>query len=259
MNQLFVKRHNSDSWFWVLAWIYCSIIIGFGFAPPVQDRFFDDFQEPASLALQIHVWSFSAWMCLLALQAFSAAKRRLDWHRNLGVVMLPLAAVMVSAGLVSEMQFQQRFLESGRDSSAFFAVSTTYLLAFSLLVLLAWTYRKNPPAHKRLVLIATATILGGAHLRIWEPLWPNGWFDNSFAFRLFFFFGGSLIIIAFGMAHDLLARGRLHTVYLFGAPGLLVLYVTAITLHDSPQWADWVRPILADTNSSSIAWLGLFH
>ena len=70
MDARFTKRHEWDSRFWVFVWLYSLIVILFGFAPPVQDRFFDDVQEPASIALQLHVWSFSAWMSLLAIQAF---------------------------------------------------------------------------------------------------------------------------------------------------------------------------------------------
>lgn len=244
MDQLFAKRHNLDAWFWCLVWIYAAVIIGFGFAPPVKDRFFDEYQEPASMALVVHVWSFSAWMCLLAFQAFIAATKRLELHRQVGIVMLPLAAAMVWSGLTSEMQFQQRSLESGRDNSDFFAVTATYLLTFSVLVSLAWLHRRNPPAHKRLMLLATAAILGGAHMRIWGDVWPESWIEENFASRLLFYFGGTLIIVAMGMAHDFLTRRRLHRVYIIGAPCLLVSYVLAIMLYDSPAWSDWVRPIL---------------
>lgn len=245
MDHLFVKRHNLDTWFWCLVWVYAAVIIGFGFAPPVKDRFFDEYQEPASMALVIHVWSFSAWMCLLAFQAFVAATKRLELHRQVGIVMLPLAAVMIWSGLTSELQFHQRSLENGKDHSDFFAITATYLLTFSVLVLLAWTHRRNPPAHKRLMLLATAAILGGAHMRIWGDVWPESWFEASSASRLLFYFGGTLIIVTMGMVHDLLTRRRLHRAYIIGAPCLLVFYILSIALHDNPAWSGWVRPFLA--------------
>jgi hypothetical protein len=246
MDQSFSRRNASDAWFWGLTWVYCAIVIAFGFAPPVQERFFGQIQEPASFALVIHVWTFSAWMFLLAFQALVAATRRLEWHRMLGMLMIPLAAAMIWSGLASEMQFQQRVLERGQDSSDFFAISSTYLLTFAVLVLLAWSHRRNPPAHKRLVLLATAAILAGAHMRVWGGLWPDSWFDENYLFRLFFFFGGTLIIIAIGMIHDLLTRRRLHQVYVFGAPSLLIIYMIATSLHDNLAWSEWVRPMLAN-------------
>lgn len=245
MDQLFVKRHTLDTWFWCLVWIYAAVIIGFGFAPPVRDRFFDEFQEPASTALVIHVWSFSAWMCLLAFQAFVAATKRLELHRRVGIVMLPLAALMIWSGLASELQFQQRSLENGRDNSDFFAVTATYILTFSVLVSLAWLNRRNSPAHKRLILLATAAILGGAHMRLWGDVWPESWVEESFVSRLLFYFGGTLIIVAMGVVHDFLTRRRLHRVYIVGVPFLLVTYILAIALHDNPAWSESVRPYLA--------------
>ena len=197
------------------------------------------------MALVIHVWTFSAWMCLLAIQAYVAASRRLNWHRKLGTAMLPLAVLMVWSGLASELQFHQRVIAGGGDSSDFFAITATYLTTFAILVTLAWSNRSDPPTHKRFVLLATAAILGGAHMRIWGDLWPDGWFDQSYAFRLFFYFGGSLIIVAFGMMHDLFARRHLHRVYLFGVPSLLLTYMFAVGLHDSLSWSEWIKPMLA--------------
>ena len=245
MDKIFLERHGSDGWFWSLVWLYCVVIIAFGFEPPVRERFFDDFQEPASHALVLHVWTFSAWMCLLAFQAYIAANRRLEWHRKVGLLMIPLAVAMIWSALASELQFQQRALLNGKDSSDFFAVTATYLLTFAVLVSLAWSNRRNPPAHKRLMLMATAAILGGAHMRIWGDAWPEVWFDQSYFSRLLFFFGGTLIIVAFGISHDLLSRRRLHPVYIFGAPGLVAVYMVAIWLYDSPVWAQFARPFLA--------------
>ena len=113
-----------------------------------------------------------------------------------------------------------------------------------MLVLLAWKYRFDPPAHMRLMLMATAAILGGAHMRIWGDAWPESWLEESFASRLLFYFGGTLIIVSMGMAWDLLTRRRLHPVYIIGVPCLLAFYLLAIGLHDSPAWSDWVRPLL---------------
>ena len=82
-------------------------------------------------------------------------------------------------------------------------------------------------------------------MRIWGDAWPEVWFDQSYFSRLLFFFGGTLIIVAFGISHDLLSRRRLHPVYIFGAPGLVAVYMVAIWLYDSPVWAQFSRPFLA--------------
>ena len=82
-------------------------------------------------------------------------------------------------------------------------------------------------------------------MRIWGDAWPESWFEESYVSRVLYFFGGTLIILSFGIAHDLVARSRLHPVYLYGAPGLIAIYMLAIGLYDSPAWAELLRPILA--------------
>ena len=239
----FLKRHKADSWFWGLLWLYILLIVLFGFADPVQRRFFDDFQEPANWDLVIHVWSFSAWLCLLAIQAYLAGTKRMQLHRTFGLAMLPLAAVMIWSGLSSELAFQARRAADGRSAADFFAVSSTYVVTFAVLVPLAWMARRRAAAHKRLILLATAAILGGAHLRIWGGWFPDEWLE-IYPIRVFYFFGGSMIIVAMGMIHDLVTRRALHPVYKIGAPVLLVVYCLAIVAFDSPRWAAFVAPYL---------------
>ena len=81
-------------------------------------------------------------------------------------------------------------------------------------------------------------------MRIWGDVWPESWLEASAVSRLLLYFGGSLIIVAIGMIHDLLTRRRLHRVYIIGVPCLLASYMLAIALHDSPAWSEWVRPFL---------------
>lgn len=243
MDPRFTIRHKWDSRFWVFIWLYCLVVILFGFAPPVQDRFFDGSYEPASFALQVHVWSFSAWMVLLALQAYLVGTGRTNWHRQFGIAMLPLALIMlVSAGL-GEIESTQRALARGRTVE-FRAITFSMLIGFAILVPIAWYARRNPPAHKRLILMATASIMAGAHFRNWGVWWSEEWFDESFLSRLLFYFGGTMILITAGMIYDLISRKALHPVYKIGAPITLVAQILVIIVHDSTWFDPWLRPVI---------------
>lgn len=244
MNADFVGRHKWDSWFWAVVWAYCLIVILFGFAPPVKERFFDGTYEPASIALQIHVWSFSAWISLLAIQAFLAGKGQLKWHQQFGMVMLPLAVIMVLSAGAAELESAQRAIAAGRDVN-FRATTFGTLICFSVLVPLAWVARKSPAAHKRLILMATASIMSGAHFRVWGRWWPEEWFDESFLSRLLFFFGGAMIVITFGMIYDLMTRKALHPIYKICVPIIIAAQVLLIVAYDSAGFDAWLRPILA--------------
>ena len=243
MDARFAKRHDWDSWFWVFVWLYSLVVILFGFAPPVQDRFFDDFQEPASIALQLHVWSFSAWMSLLAIQAYLVGKGKMNWHQFFGLAMVPLAIVMLWSAGVSEIGSAQRAIANGRTLE-FRAVTFFMLIGFAVLVPFAWFARKNPPAHKRLILLATASIMAGAHFRNWGKWWSDEWFDESFISRLLFYFGGTMILMAFGVIYDLVSRKTLHPVYKIGVPIMLAAQIVVIMVHDSTWFDPWLRPFI---------------
>lgn len=233
----FAARHAGDSRFWTFVWLYILVIVLLGFREPVTDRFFDDFQEPASLALQVHVWSFAAWLVLLAMQAWFAATKRMELHKKFGLAMLPLATVMVVSAGLAEFAAQQREVAKG-DTGAFTAFTILYLLPFAVLVPLAWHARTDPPAHKRLILVATATICAGAHLRTISSFDPTLFFESdSYLVHLAIGFGGSMLIIAMGMAWDLYSRGSLHRVYRISAPTLFLLYAVGAWLYRTDGYA----------------------
>jgi len=224
-------------------WLYILTIVLIGFSDPVSQRFFDEVREPAAWPLVIHVWSFSAWLGLLAIQAWCAATKRMEWHRTFGLVMLPLAAVMVWAAETSEVAAIMRDFGKG-GSPTFLAISVTFVTTFSVFVILAWIKRSDPPAHKRLILLATAAIMGGAHTRSIGHFWPVVWDWRDFAHALPLWFGGTWIIFGIGVGYDLLTRGELHPVYKYAALPLLAVDALAAYLYASPAFDAWMRPFL---------------
>lgn len=248
MDARFVKRHEWDSLFWLIVWLYALIVVLFGFADPVHARFVLGEKQPASIALQVHVWSFSAWLVLLALQAWLVGSARMDWHRQFGLAMLPLALIMLVSAGISETDSARRAMEAGRTLN-FRAVTYGMLVGFTIFVILAWRERKNPPAHKRLILMATASVMAGAHFRTWGDWWPEGWFEASFLVRLLFFWGGTMIVIAMGMSYDLITRKALHPVYKIGAPLVVAAQILTIVAFDSDWFDPLIRPLIDATSN----------
>jgi hypothetical protein len=243
MDQTFAKRHAYDSRLWAGIWLYALAVVLIGFSQPVTGRFFDEVREPATWTLVIHVWSFSAWLGLLAIQAWCAATKRMNWHRTFGLAMLPLAVIMVWSGMTAEFDGFLRDFPSG-GTTRFLATSSTFCAAFTVFAVLAWVKRTDPPAHKRLILLATAAILGGAHARIIALFVPDVWGVSDFILALPLWFGGTWIIVGTGMAYDLLSRGTLHPVYKYAALPLLCANALGAYLYTSPDFNGWLGPIL---------------
>jgi hypothetical protein len=81
--------------------------------------------------------------------------RHTDWHRRLGVAGVVLAGLMTVVAYFTAIEALHR----GRISAEFFAGEMTTVLLFPALVAAAVIMRRNPEAHKRLMMIGTTELL----------------------------------------------------------------------------------------------------
>jgi hypothetical protein len=123
-----------------------------------------------NLIIHIHRAVFSSWILLLFAQTSLVAVGRVDLHRRLGLLGFGLACLVVILGLLAATESLARNFaagEPGAGARAFYAIPFADMLVFSTLVFFAFRKRFNPAVHKRLMLIATITILDAAFIR-----WP---------------------------------------------------------------------------------------
>jgi hypothetical protein len=229
----FAQRHKFDSWFWAVLLLVSFILILIAFEPPVRARI-EGQSPPASWALIIHVWSFSAWLVLLGLQAYLVSRRRIRWHRLFGRAMLPLAAVMVWSGTMAQVEGDLLRIDQRPELLNFTIIPLSYIAMFAVLVVVAWIARRRPPAHKRLLLLATGSIMSGVFIRalgpILFPILPPGPI-TEFSIN----YGGTLMFIIAGVGYDLATRARVHSVYLVAVP-LMLTTMFAVLLSTRTDW-----------------------
>ncbi len=123
-----------------------------------------------SLIIHIHGVVFSSWILLLLAQTSLVAVGLVDLHRPLGLLGFGLACLLVIVGLLAATDSLARHFaagEPGVGARAFYAIPITDMLIFATLIYFAFRQRFNPSAHKRLILIATITLLDAAFGR-----WP---------------------------------------------------------------------------------------
>lgn len=233
--QRFSDRHPADGWFWAVFLSVCLALILTGFAEPVAQRFRGQSPHPASLALVVHVWSYSAWIMLLAGQATLIALGRPRLHRRAGLAMLPLAAVMAWSGVVSQIEGDSLRYEQRPQLLAVMPLPLSFVAMFLGCVVAAWTLRRQPAWHKRFVFLATAALMGGPFQRALGPhlfpLLPPG-VVTEFLIN----YGGIIVFAALGVSYDLVTRGRVHGAYLYGVPALLLVMASAIATTRSGWW-----------------------
>ncbi len=204
-----------------------------GFSPSYYLRLFDTGPQttvsggPFTTLVHLHGAIFTAWVLLFVLQTALVASRRVATHRRLGVAGVVLAAAMVVVGTSTALATAARGgAPVGIDPIAFLAIPLTDMVLFAGFVTSAVILRRNREAHKRLMLLAYASILVAAVARMPGvlPLGPLGFFALTFLF------------IVAGVIYDWLSRGRVHRVYLIGGAIFAISVPARLALSTTPVW-----------------------
>jgi hypothetical protein len=116
----------------------------------------------------LHGVIFSSWLVLLITQTWLVAAKRTDLHRRLGVLGAILALLMIGVGLTLAIHAAKYgFQTPGLPPPLIFLVVPFFdIVVFSMLVSAAFYYRQKPDIHKRLMVVATISILPPAFARI---------------------------------------------------------------------------------------------
>lgn len=158
------RRGDPD--FFQLALLCLAIGLG-GFAPSYWLRLPRAEFDFAAL-VHLHAIVFTAWLCLVCLQAWLVRKRQLSRHRAFGLVGISLATMMLALGLaLANAALNQRLAAGDGDTArAFLIVSFSQVLLFFGLFVAAIANIQRPDWHKRLIIAATLAALGAAIQRI---------------------------------------------------------------------------------------------
>lgn len=209
-----------------------------GFAPTFYLRSW--FGAPPTVAgtteltplAQIHGAVFTGWMVLFTIQTSLIASRRVGVHRRLGVAGVVLAALMIVVGAMTATAAARRgTAPPGAEPLSFLVVPLFDLVLFATFVTAAVLRRRDKEAHKRLMLLAYISIIAAAVARLPGVL-PYGPL-------MFFGIGYGLSLI--GAAYDQWSRGRIHRVYYWGIPLLLISVPARLMLSTTTAWRSFAE------------------
>jgi hypothetical protein len=218
------------------------VLVGFGPSFYVNAYFGDAFGSPPVTSLStiivLHGLVFSAWMVLLVVQAGFVARAKLKWHRRLGALGGVLAAAMVVLGVTTQIESVRRDLATVAFEElppfvrgAIFGGFASMLL-FAALMGAAIYWRQRPETHKRLILLATITVLGAATARVARILGAAVPGLGSFPFLGLVLTDLFLVALA---VNDVRTRKRLHPATVGG--GLALLAMQALSNSAVPHGA----------------------
>jgi len=170
--------------------------------------------QPLMPLLHLHGIVFTSWLVLYLTQTLLVAAKRTDIHRRLGIAGAVIAVLMVLIGTITAIIRAQQGATptEGLSPLVFLVIPLADMLVFAILIGAGFYFRRQPDVHKRLMLLATISILAAAIARL------------PFAFLQAgppAFFGVTDLFIAACFIYDLITRGRVHRATALG--GLLIV------------------------------------
>jgi len=219
-------RVKSDRFFFTGMALASGMAVFVGFSP---SYFLRTAELPALTPLyHVHGALFTAWICLLIAQTALVAGHRTDIHRSLGVAGAVLAALVFLAGVAVSVETLRRDGgPPGGDPRNFFAVPMGDIIAFGVLVTAAVLQRRRSDAHKRLMLLATISLLTAAVGRFLVQVGMAG--------PIGLFLGTDLFVLIV-VAYDLVSRSRVHPATLWGGAMVAVFKPLLYLLSGTPPW-----------------------
>lgn len=226
---------SPDRAFYLGMSLVAAATVAVGFAPTFYLR--SGTLPPLQPLLVLHGIVFSTWIALFITQTLLISANRRDLHRKLGAVGACVAVAMVvlaTMAAVNSMRLGHAPV-AGLDPRSFFAIPMRDIVTFPLLVGAAVWFRRNAETHKRLMILATITLLDAAIAR-----WPIGAIA-AYGPPAFYAIQDFMIIGA--MAYDFATRGRVHRAYKWGAALIILTQPLCLAISGTRPWlafADWV-------------------
>ena len=213
-------------YFYLSMGLAMSALVVWGFSRTVNTNLFHG-NPPRPSLLWVHGAAFSTWMAFFIAQSGLVRAHKVSVHRFLGWFGAGLATVMVVLGFTISVimaRFDSRVLHQ-KDVDAFLSIPFCDMILFGTCVGLAIYWRKKPEYHRRLLFIATCQLMDAAIGRF------DFWFNHNL------FFPGLDCLIVLGMMRDRVVDGRVHKVYIYALPIMIVLQSAAVYLwRVNPVW-----------------------
>lgn len=233
----FAEQHPADAMFFPAMVAAMWLLLLLGFVPEVIERAMGG-MRPYPWIIHIHAIVYFGWLAFLASQVALVRTGRLAWHRQMGVLGLVLVLAVIVAGPAAALEMHMT--HQARQPPVFLAIQLLNVLAFAITVSAALLLRRQPAAHKRLMLIATLPLIGAGFGRVVRMLTGA---PPPFTLIPSVYIATNAFLLAIAI-YDWRTRGRLHPVFLPALAGLLLVELTAGLLLRSPVWASFTRSLV---------------
>jgi hypothetical protein len=230
------QKVQSDRIFYPAMCVLVLITVWVGFAKTYYAAGLLHAPLPSPI-VHVHAVAFTLWLVTLVVQTTLVSVRKVKLHMTLGLWGFGLAAAMVVLGALAAVDALRRGVSppwSGLSPEVFFVIPATGIALFAVFAAWAYAVRRKPDQHKRLIMIATITLLDAAIGRFPATVTPMGPLTQMII--LF-----SLLAIIAG--YDLLTRRNIHRVTWMASLILIVVEVVRVPLAHSALWVEFAHMI----------------
>jgi hypothetical protein len=231
-------RRRFDRRLYLVAAIAFPLIVLAGFGPTYYAKgLFASPPLPSGL-VHVHGLVMSAWVALFVVQVRFIAARQVRLHQRLGYAAVGLAALVIATGIPTALRaakYGSAATPPDVPPLAFLAVPLFDLVMFAVFFSAAIAYRRQPAAHKSLMLLTAINFLPPAIARIPVPALQ--------ALGPLWFFGVPSVLAALVVALDARRHGRVNRVFLAGTLLLVASYIGRLVLMTTDPWlrlATWM-------------------
>jgi hypothetical protein len=231
------RRPLSDRPLLIAAAVLVAALVVAGFARTFYLKALFD-TPPLSNLLVVHGTLMSLWIALLLAQIGLVAAGRRDVHRRLGVGGAVLAALIIAVNIGTALDAGRRgFTPTPQVTPLMFmAIPLADVFVFATLVGVALWFRRRTDVHKRLMVLATLSILSPAVARL--PI------DGLRAIGLPAVFGVMLACVAVVVLVDTLRHRRLHPAFGWGAAFVIAMVPLRIALAGTDAWTRFAASLV---------------
>ncbi len=245
-----------DRWIYVFTAAFLVVIVLAGFIPDSVDKMaaVAAGKRPAfPFVLHLHAVLMGSFLALLLAQTSLAAMGSIGWHQRLGLASAIIVPALVVAGFILAPVIYQETAQALQTAPADARGKILSTLArkenillnqirmgvlFPLYIVIgAMARRSDSGLHKRMMILATATVLGPAIVRI-------TWLPTTFPVSPLGTEMYILIALAPMFAWDVLRNGYVHRAYLIWLGITLPCVALTYALWNTPWWHATARGLL---------------
>ncbi len=214
-----------------------AAVVVYGFSFTIDQNLLHP-SSPRPAILYVHAALFSGWLAFFAVQTALVRTRNVRLHRRLGWFGLAMGLAIPIVGVATAIAMGRfRLREGNVEAVGSLIVPLWDMVAFTSAFALAFAWRRRPELHRRLMLIASCALTAAAFGRFPNPVFADNWF-----------YAGVDGLVLLGAARDLVATRRVHPIYLYALPLLILGQTAAMSprVRSSPAWQSVAGALLRD-------------